>query len=350
MKHKVMALVCAQLLQYQRQLGTSISLMNFLNETRPLYLHSAARTVQQGLVEEELLSILRLSGVNALMLKGSAIASEVYGNSTSRTSSDLDVLIRISDVARVNAILLGAGYRKLEPLPLAYCDEKLRHVAYQHDKTQTVVEIHWDFGLPGFFRLSSEEIWSEIMTNDSGWLKMSPQMTLIHLLINHHVHAFRRLRTVVDILWCLHKYENEIGWLSFVEHLQSIGLIKTTSITLSQIRDLWGQFDIDMPCIESFDQKIASTGIRRPQRLTWYFRIDLWKDYVSSTFWDKLIGRLALDSILTVSRSYLKVFFPIPGAIQALYKDERKWMLPLNYMRFAVWRIRQWISLQRVRG
>jgi len=40
--------------------------------------------------------------------------------------------------------------------------------------------------------------------------------------------------------------------------------------------------------------------------------------------------------------SYFKTLFPVPEAIKELYGDRRNFTLPLNYLRFIKWRVREW--------
>ena len=51
------------------------------------------------------------------------------------------------------------------------------------------------------------------------------------------------------------------------------------------------------------------------------------------------MARLALDRWNAILHSFTKTFFPPPSAIRELYRDFRNWTLPINYIRFILWRI-----------
>jgi hypothetical protein len=75
-----------------------------------------------------------------------------------------------------------------------------------------------------------------------------------------------------------------------------------------------------------------------------YFEMDLEREYTFESVKDKLVARFALDHISTISRSFIKLLFPLPGVINELYEDRRTWMLPINYMKFIKWRVKDWIG------
>jgi hypothetical protein len=52
------------------------------------------------------------------------------------------------------------------------------------------------------------------------------------------------------------------------------------------------------------------------------------------------VSKLALDKKANVLYSFTKIFFPKPQEVEALYPTTRKWMLPVNYLRFIWWRVR----------
>ena len=58
--------------------------------------------------------------VPLLFLKGPVIAADLYGDISLRTSKDLDILISLNDLEKVEKLLLSLGYEKE---PDAYCFE-----------------------------------------------------------------------------------------------------------------------------------------------------------------------------------------------------------------------------------
>jgi hypothetical protein len=157
------------------------------------------------------------------------------------------------------------------------------------------------------------------------------------------MHCFREFRILTDVLWALYKYEKAIDWKMFVRKIERIGLIKTTRITLSQMKDLWGETINEMEAIRILREELHTTKKESPKLIS-YFEMDLDREYLFESTKDKLMARFALDCISTISQSFVKLLFPLPEVIKELYEDRRRWMLPFNYMKFIKWRVKEWIG------
>ena len=298
--------------------------------------------MQQEAVENELASLLRKNSIPVIVMRGNDIAKEIYNDANCRTSSDIDFLIQRKNAVKADSILSQEGYKSEIKTPFKYCLSRIHHAAYRHSQNNMVIEMHWNFGLPYFFRLTSEEIWNEVIFTDSGQPRLSSEMIVIMLLIHHHSHSFRELKILVDILWALHKYKDEIDWYTFTNKLRKVGLIKTTQITLHQIQRLWNQSPDEIPSINTLEQAILTSGHKDPKFLKAYFRMDVDRDYHTQIYKDKLVSRFALDRRVMIILSFFKTVFPVPQAIKELYGDMRNWTLPFNYLRFIRWRVKEW--------
>jgi hypothetical protein len=81
---------------------------------------------------------------------------------------------------------------------------------------------------------------------------------------------------------------------------------------------------------------------RRPavsRRLRERFAIDVAGKRRSMRAADRLSVRLALDRWSTIVGSYVKVLFPAPADLEALYGRRSPLLLPLLYLRFILWRV-----------
>jgi hypothetical protein len=54
-----------------------------------------------------------------------------------------------------------------------------------------------------------------------------------------------------------------------------------------------------------------------------------------------MMAKLVLDKKSKVMYSFAKIIFPRPQDIRGLYPGTSKLTLPLNYLRFICWRIKQ---------
>jgi len=199
-------LVYSQLQRYQGIIFPAEQVSGFLEESKSLYLKSAALSAQQEAIEKEFVSLLAREGIPSIVIRGNRIAQEIYNDPNCRTSSDIDVLIKISDALRADSILSTAGYSRNDSLPLKFWLYRIHHAIYYYPKTDNLIEVHWNFGIPSFFRLSSEKIWDGVISADSGQYKLSPEMFVIMLLMHHHMHA--SIRNSIHFL--------EYGFLAFL--------------------------------------------------------------------------------------------------------------------------------------
>lgn len=345
LNHNLFPLIYTQLQKYRNLISPEQVISDFLEQSQGLYLKSAALSMQQEAVENEIGSFLGNKGIPSVVIKGNKIAREIYDDPNSRTSSDIDILIRREDAEVVDKLLREAGYIAEADIPLKYCLSRIHHVIYYHPHNNMLVEIHWGFGVPYFFKLDSEEIWDEGIISESGDSRLSPEMLMFMLLIHHHSHSFRELKILVDIMWVMWKYEDVIDWHLFALKIKKAGLIRTTIITLNQMRSLWGK-DIDQTeAGRILEQELADTGHGVPAILLSYFRMDIDSDKDPNMYKDKLVARLALDRLSTTVLSYFRTLFPVPEAIKELYKDRRNWSLPFNYLKFIKWRVKEWMGI-----
>jgi len=192
LKYNLLMLIYTQLQKYQEIIFPKDGISKFLGELKGLHLKSIALSAKQEAIEEEIKSLLRNKGIPMVAIKGNEIAKDIYNDPNCRTSSDVDMLVKRSHTFKVHEILLNAGYRPHVSLPLGYCfNYHVHHAVYYHPGTDIPVEMHWRFGVPYFFNLSSEEIWDDVTFLDSGKAILSPEMTIIMLLIHHHSHSCR---------------------------------------------------------------------------------------------------------------------------------------------------------------
>ncbi|MFN3480929.1 MAG: nucleotidyltransferase family protein, partial [Thermodesulfovibrionales bacterium] len=336
-KHNLMMLVINRLNRLRSFFGSDTPVGRFLEETRGSYMSAVALSMKQESEEQRIINALKGADVPALVIKGNAIAREIYGDPNCRFSGDSDILIMKKDAQAANRTLNALGYLPEETMPLEYCIHKLHHIKYLKKTGPGIVELHWNFAMPFLFNLRAEGIWKDVISKGQGEFSLSPEMTMISLLIHHHTHSFREMRILVDILWAMHKYDSVIDWRSFLIRLKEIGLLKTTYITMSQLKNLWKD---DLEKLRSF--RILSEGIkiRKPVMLLRYFAAENMS--VNESYKDRLVGRFALDKWVNITGSIVMTLFPLPDAIKGLYNDNRPLFLPYNYARYLCWRIKDW--------
>jgi len=140
-----------------------------------------------------------LAGLDApaLLFKGEAVAAHAYGEDMFRPTTDVDVLVRPGEAARVDRILREAGFR---PLP----DTSRHHAAtWGHEATRAQVDVHARPLDPRRFRgLSSPgaalAIFERARLGTTGLLELELVDHMVTLLVHLLTGGYSDLRHVAD--------------------------------------------------------------------------------------------------------------------------------------------------------
>lgn len=346
-KHNVAMLMYSRLRHFSAHLTPEAAVL--LEGQRSGFLGGIARSIRQESEEYRLIDLLQQKGADACIIKGNNIARSIYGNPCSRSSSDIDILVRARDIVAVDKLLIMEGYDRYDNAPLPFWMERLHHAAYFSKTSGHTIEMHWCFGIPSFFDLTSDDIWKMTHRDGTGQIVLMPEMQVVQTLMHHHMHAFREMRSLVDLLWTFRTYADVIDWQQFTLRLKAIGLIKSTGITLNQLRELWGESCSSMRAVQDLEYACRSMGCPEPKMLIAYFRFDSSGSKQYYPLIDRLMARFALDRVAKVWFSLQKTILPSFRTILLLYGDDRIWMMPLHYLRFLAWRIKEWGSLSKSR-
>lgn len=162
------------------------------------------RTLERRL--EQSLAALSAVGIDALLLKGGALACTVYDSFAARPMRDIDLLVRPDCVDEARAVMLKADWREDPDLPGDGSYQTHHHLPPLRDSggTGLRVEIHRSLLAAGHpFRLADDDIWSaarRIRVGKTTALVMHPAhhatYLAIHFAWSHRLkmgawHAFR---------------------------------------------------------------------------------------------------------------------------------------------------------------
>ncbi|MDI4646935.1 nucleotidyltransferase domain-containing protein [Cohnella hashimotonis] len=142
-------------------------------------------------------------GVRSLALKGPALARQLYGDISLRTSKDLDILIPVGDLEQAERLLLELGYRADEPIPRGLGDWKwkIHHVSFTNPQSGIQVEVHWRLNGENGKEPSFEALWRDRQACAlSDAVYMPGDAHLFMYLVTHGArHGWFRLRWLADI-------------------------------------------------------------------------------------------------------------------------------------------------------
>ncbi|PEJ58437.1 Renal dipeptidase [Bacillus sp. AFS002410] len=153
---------------------------------------------------EKVSKLLTENKIRVIFLKGPVLATELYGDISLRTSSDLDILIPINDLVRAEQILIEEGFEKDEYIKTVLSDWKWRHhhITYYHPKKRIKLEVHWRLNPgprkePDFNDLWKRKRKSSITKYP---IYILGREDLFIFLITHGArHGWSRLRWLMDI-------------------------------------------------------------------------------------------------------------------------------------------------------
>jgi hypothetical protein len=188
---------------------------------RKLYNGNVARNI---LVYDALSKVLKAfehAGIDVIVLKGAALAETIYRDIGLRPFSDVDILVRESDLQSAKKQLSELGYRLDEEVSPEKYNEEFGCDLYYTGKVN-ILEIHWDIlrktKSDRYTRVEIEKIWeravpAKIAGVDT--LMMSPEDMLLHFCVHLPKHRYNRLIWLCDVLEIIE--QTDINWDYVIE-------------------------------------------------------------------------------------------------------------------------------------
>lgn len=190
----------------------------------------------------ELLAVFHDAGIDCIVLKGMHLSLFAYDNPADRMMSDLDLLLRRTDLLKAAELLAAAGiaphdYRPVEA-ETAFCHHLVPFVTNRGNP----VELHWTLKLD--VSLDLEGLWARSAAVESDGMTfrvLSPEDLLLHLSLNATIPDFEvKLRTFCDLDFALKRYAAEIDWEILLDRAGQWGIKKNLLLLLQATRTLFG--------------------------------------------------------------------------------------------------------------
>lgn len=153
---------------------------------------------------EQVCKWLSQHNVRALLLKGPVLAADLYGDISLRASRDLDMLIPVDDLDKVDELLVRLGYESDHFTPTILNEWKWRqyHRTYYHASRKITIEIHWRLSHGPSKEPTFQSLWDRRRTSP---LTSNPVFFLgredlfLYLVCHGARHGWFRLRWLLDI-------------------------------------------------------------------------------------------------------------------------------------------------------
>ena len=169
------------------------------------YTINTFRMLQLTAEMEQVCGAFRERGIRTITLKGPALAHDLYGDVSMRTSKDLDILIPVQEVEAAERILIGLGYQCKEgerSLTVRSWTWREHHICYIHPEKRTQVEIHWRLNPDSGRETDFELLWkrSRFSSYTQTPVRMLEREDLWVYLVTHGArHGWFRLRWLLDM-------------------------------------------------------------------------------------------------------------------------------------------------------
>ena len=171
---------------------------------RRTYAGNSVRNLHLARELIRLSAVLERSGIEAIAIKGPALAVAAYGSVTMRQFSDLDLLVRKEEVAPAVALLQGEGYALCPGYSLADLERRGGfEIAMGRDDALTEVDLHWRLAPPYFpITLEDEGLWRRAVRVEIEGAAVRTLAAADHLLFlcaHGAKHGWQALGSVCDV-------------------------------------------------------------------------------------------------------------------------------------------------------
>lgn len=170
----------------------------------------------------QLLALWNAENIEVIVLKGAALAKWLYPAPLLRPFGDLDLLVRKTHLARIDALLRARGYAFGNVLGEAFYQEFASEQAYYRlQPPRITVDVHSELLVFYFFtqRVDNDWFWQRRQLVSFGTATaaiFSPTAQLLHLALHaglHHRHDIR-LIWLYDIALLINRHGSTMDWHS----------------------------------------------------------------------------------------------------------------------------------------
>jgi len=232
------------------------------------------------------LEAFKKSGLEVIVLKGAALAEEVYGNIALRPMSDVDLLVKEEDMAHADEQLKTLGYRPTDAAvdEVDFSSTYLTTLDYRSpEENSPSFHIHWHFvnsTIPNesYIRnIKMEDVWKDAENAKIAGVEtliMAPHHLLIHL--SEHAlrvtHSLSKLSLLGDINEAVNFYQEQLDWSRLIKESFKFNLNRMVYLSLYFASELLAtQIPEDVlfklrPVRLSLGEKIFMNAISRNRR------------------------------------------------------------------------------------
>jgi hypothetical protein len=188
------------------------------------------------------LASFRNHDIPAIVLKGTILAEQLYGNPGLRQVTDMDILVQPDKLSAAGSLLTELGYEQEEVIKTR---EHPFHEAPYRKQAQfpLVIELHWNIADPRLAAIPQEKIWQRaqrFQIQGGTVLVLSPEDTLLFLSNSFTSHNNHFLMSLCDITELLNKHAGTMDWDYAIDSAKSWQIATSVYFSLKLAQDLLG--------------------------------------------------------------------------------------------------------------
>lgn len=203
---------------------------------------------------QELIKIMALfeaADIDCIPYRGPVLATEAYGDLGHRQFSDLDLLVRRSDIPNARKILMEHGYnRQYERSSTTHLSrgQEYAYTLFRRDypfynvESKSMVELHWrvlDRRFPTAIQLDT--VWDRRKSIEIAGQTipaLSPEDRLLMLCVHGSRHYWERLEWICDVVMLIQS--TDIDWKATLDRATEFGAKRMFLLGPKLAADLYG--------------------------------------------------------------------------------------------------------------
>jgi hypothetical protein len=298
-----------------------------LHSLRERYFASLAQNI---LIYHELGAILELfrsEGLQAIPLKGAALAGTVYPNIALRPMSDVDLLVRVYEVPRAREILTACGYVPYLALAEGFNESFGQAETFSKRVPYPMaIDLHWHLLGWSYYRKyvpSMGWFWDNALEQRVAGipaLVLSPEGQILHLTSHLAKHCWQRLLWFYDIAQLIQYYEDQLDWDMILAKAEEFEVLRALQVTLARSVELLA---VSVP--SELLKRMESKRVSLREKASFTFLTD------RDTHAKILLSVISKDSLLRKLRFLVTVAFPSAEYMIERYQLSDRRKLPLYY-------------------
>ncbi|MFP3123379.1 nucleotidyltransferase family protein [Ectobacillus funiculus] len=245
---------------------------------------------------EQILKAFEDAGINVIPLKGVTFAEKYFGHIGARGTSDIDLLIKASDLETAVNCVKALGYTvEEEYIPSHF------HCSFSKElpgsSIPLTVELHWGLLKENTSNLQIDEFWSQAKPVKSySYIKeLSDYHTFYMICLHGWKHNLNSLKYFIDIMQMIYVLGNKLDYTLLVKDAASHKTLRRIVRTLSIVYNLFPQLE-----------KVKKFPFKKSTNLWWQYEVirgmnvKTFRQYVNFTYFNFLDFDTVKHSLIAI--------------------------------------------------